>query len=65
MKKFIHGQVDNPIYCIAKNSKLIEEKYNEILYDSDDDLSEHNALKINTSDGRDNFLIMKRYSSFY
>ena len=49
--QFIHGQVDNPIYQIAKDNKLIDEKYNEIHHESDTELLEHNALKINISKG--------------
>ncbi|CAF0922135.1 unnamed protein product [Brachionus calyciflorus] len=45
--QFIHGQVDNPIYKIAIENELIDEYYKEILYESDEDLSKHNGLKIN------------------
>ena len=43
--------MDNPIYHIAKENKLIDEQYNEILHESDDELLEHNAIKINITKG--------------
>ena len=35
--QFIHGQLDNPIYNVARENKLIDEQYNEISdFDYDD-----------------------------
>ena len=50
--------MDNPIYRIAMDSKLIEDKYNEILHESDDELLDHNGLKINISKGSASLIYM-------
>ena len=40
--KYIHGQVDNPIYYIARDNKQIDEKYNKIYFDSESETQEDN-----------------------
>ena len=43
--QFIHGQSNNPIFYIAREKKQIEEKYNRILIDDDED-EDSNGINI-------------------
>ena len=50
LKKYIHGQLNNPIYYIARDKKQIEEKYNEIIID-DENIEDNNGIPIDLDNG--------------
>ena len=53
-EKYIHGQKNNPIYYIARENKLIDKRYNEVIDDSDSDSDDEddNAYIYARSDGK-------------
>ncbi len=52
--QFIHGQLNNPIYYIAREKKQIEEKYNEIIID-DENIEDNNGIPIDLDNGKNKF----------
>ena len=38
----MHGQIDNPIYYVARDNKQLEERFNEIYYVNEGDKNEDN-----------------------
>ena len=44
--QFIHGQQNNPIYYIARDNQQIDEIYNEIQSDDDQDSVDNSGIPI-------------------
>lgn len=40
--QYLHGQIDNPIYYVARDNKQLEERFNEIYYVNEGDKNEDN-----------------------
>ena len=40
--KYLHGQVDNPIYYSARDNRQLAEKYNQLYFTGEDDKNEDN-----------------------
>ncbi|CAF0718372.1 unnamed protein product [Brachionus calyciflorus] len=62
--QYIHGQVNNPIYKLALENRLIEDKYKEIL-DETDDLTKENIYSDNNGVRLDEKLLDWAQFCFY